>query len=75
MDGGEDFGRLAIGLVILEKLLSGFFVERALWIRIDQQAPNHEQNLLDCSVRTPVLFQRVHADLTALRYVRVEDLC
>jgi hypothetical protein len=64
----------SVTFVVLQQFPARFLVQRALGIRIDQEALDGDEDMLDPICRLPVLLERVHTDLTGGRDVRVEDL-
>src|SRR6266404_8423499 len=65
---------LAITLVVLLQQLPRLFVQRRVWIRVDEEALDGHEDVPDPIRRLPVLFERVHADLARARHIRMENL-
>lgn len=66
-------GSLHKRLPVLVHQTARLGVEGAIWIRVDEQTLDGEQDLLHTVISRPVLLQRRDADLTGTRDVRVKD--
>ena len=67
-------GTAAVTAVVFQQQFSRFLVEGGLWIRVDQETFDSDQDVLNPVRRLPVLLQGVDTDLARVRNIRVEDL-
>ena len=74
MNARDQLCSSTIVLVIFKQLLSSLLVERRLGVRVDEQALDRDEDVADAVRRLPVLLERVHANLTGRRHVRMENL-
>lgn len=65
---------LAKGLKVLHDESTGFLVERRVGKRLDQEAPDDEQDMSQAHVRLPVPLEHIDANLAGARNVGVEYL-
>lgn len=63
----------AVFLVIFQEELSGLFIQRALGVRVDEQALDRHKDMCNSKGRLPVFLEGVYTDLTGRRYVWVKD--
>ena len=74
MHARDESRPLAIAIIVLQQQLPGFFIQRRLRIRVDEQTFDRHEDMSDPITRLPVLLERVHANLARRGHVRVEDL-
>lgn len=71
----EDLGSAEVLVVVLHEELAGLFVERTFGERVDEETVDDAEDVSDAPIHwIPVLLERVHADVSFVRDVRVEDL-
>jgi len=71
---GDEFRARAVALVIFKEQLSGLFVKSRFRVRVDEQAFDRHEDVVDAVVGLPVLFECVYADFARRSNIRVEDL-
>ena len=65
---------LTIALVILLQELACLFIQGRVWIRINEETFDGEEDMPDAVGRLPVFLEGVHTDLSPWADVGVEDL-
>lgn len=70
----DQLGTLAVAFVVLLQELAGLLVEGRVWIRVNKQALDRDEDVREAVRRLPVFFESVDANLACARHVGMEYL-
>jgi len=74
MNAGDKLCSIAVRRVVFQQQFAGLLVQGGLWIRVNEEALDSDQNMSDAVSRFPVFLERVHTNFTVGPHIWVKNL-